>query len=111
MKTTAKDFKLFKDEVERLLKVYGLMGWEYSIIHKKIDDITVSQTQADFPTRTVVFTLNTNKLQGTETLLDSALHEVLELLLWRLEEMSCKSVSTREEVHSIIQTLINVRRL
>jgi hypothetical protein len=114
MKTSKANFNTFKKELDKLLKIYGLVGWEVVVIHEYIDDATVTQTQADFPSRSVVFTFNTFCLSKPSVgdLRDSAHHEVLELLLWKLGALVPieKAVQEREEVHAVVQTLINVAR-
>ena len=113
MKTTKSDFSVFKKEVVRLLGVYGLTDWEFTVIHKYIDNSTVSQTAAHFESRMVIFTLNTviDFNSDITFIKNSAHHEVLELLLWRLESWTCASRKTmaREEVHAIIQAIINAK--
>ena len=114
MKTTKKQFAIFKSEIKKLVKIYGLTSWEVICVYEKIDERSIATTAADPDPRIVVFTLNTefmgDKITDKEVK-DIALHEVFELLLNRLEDMVCTSrqKEAREEVHAIIQTLINVK--
>ena len=115
MKTTTEQFRFYKSEVKRFLKMWGLVGWDAAIIHKKVDKFTVTQMEKHRESRSAVFTYNKTVVDDyTENnVSDSALHEVLELLLDKLESMVCeaKKDEAREEVHAIIQTIINVRKL
>jgi hypothetical protein len=114
MKVTKKTFKLFKKEVKRLFKVWGLMSYELYVEHEDIDESIMAHTQVDLTARQAVITLS-KKSDGCipiEKLNDYALHETLETLFWRLESFAGKAYKddAREEVHAIIQTIINVVR-
>jgi hypothetical protein len=114
METTKRQYKLFTAAIKRLLIKYGLTSWEVAFEHEYIDQRTISTTVPELSSRIVVFTLNTKFLSPDLTdkeLRETAKHEVLELLFHKLEDMVCKSKAeeAREEVHAIIQTLLNVR--
>ena len=113
MKTNKKHFKLFTEEIKRLLKLYGLQSWEVLYCHEFVDMRTIATTSPELASHIVVFTLNTKFVSPDLTDIElraTALHEVLELLFTKLESLccSCKKDESREEVHTIIQTLINV---
>ena len=115
MKTTKKQFTLFKREVKSNIKLYGLVDWDVVIVHEQAGTRTISTTVPELESRIVVFTLNTNIASEPitdEELKEIAVHEVLELLFTKLEDMVCKSAKTaaREEVHALIQTFININR-
>ena len=114
-KTTKKQFNMFRREIKNLLKLYGLMDWEVIYCHEQIDGRAIATTAPELESRIVVFTLNMRYISDDPPMSDIelkaiALHEVLELLFTKLEDMVCKSniTAAREEVHAIIQTLINV---
>ena len=115
MKTTTEQFRFYKSEVKRFLKMWGLVGWDAAIVHEKVDKFTVTNMDAHRESRSVVFKFNTKVVDDYEEndVSDSAFHEVLELLFDKLEGMVCESKKdeAREEVHAIIQTIINVRKL
>ena len=112
MITTVKHFKMFKATLRKLIKLWGLSSWEVVYDHEYVDKRTIATTAPELASRIVVFTLNTD-FAGEQTdkeLKETALHEVLELLMTKLESMVCTSRKdeAREEVHAIIQTIINV---
>ena len=114
METTKRHFKLFKGEIKKLLRIYGLISWEVIYEHDSIDQRTIATTAPELTSRIVVFTLNT-RFEGEITdkeLKETAFHEVLELLFTPIEDMvcTCKKDEAREEVHKIIQTMINVNK-
>ena len=115
MKTKSKHFEIYKKEIFRLQKEYGLMGWEGHVIHREIPNDTVSQIHINRTARNFVVELNIDyddvEPVTVTGLKNSAKHEMLELLFSNLEDMVCESKKeqAREEVHAIIQTLINIK--
>ena len=114
MKTTKKHFGIFKKEVQRLIEVYGLVSYEVYIDHDVRNDTTLADTIVDLEARNIIITLNTDWADKitTPTLKDTALHEIFEVLFWRIESFAGKAYKedARAEVHSLIQTFINVQR-
>ena len=114
MDVTKKKFIIFKEEMERLQVVWGLVSFSYLIDHSDLDSGTHAQTSVNQQARDVVVELNkeVNSISGDRDIKETALHETLEILLDKLESMVCESRSdeAREEVHGIIQTIINVLR-
>ena len=55
MKTTVEQFEMFKAEVRRLLKLYGLVCWDAVFEHKLIDNTTDSQIQEFHESKSVIF--------------------------------------------------------
>ena len=116
MKTTKKQFTLFKREIKSNIKLYGLMDWDVIIEHVQAGARSIATTVPELESRIVVFSLNTNILMDSaltdKDIKEVALHEVLELRFTKLEDMVCKSMKTaaREEVHALIQTFININR-
>jgi hypothetical protein len=115
VKTTKEHFEFYKSEVKKNLKLWGLVGWDAIIIHKKIDEYTITQMENHREARAVIFTFNTDihKSYGDDYPTSvSALHEVLELFFDKIENMVCASLKeeAREEVHKLIQTIINVNK-
>jgi len=111
MKTTLKHFKIFKDELKYWMARLGLVGWEKHIEHKGIDEDTLANTGCNQTAKQFVITLNTewpDKPKDTE-LMSVACHESLEVLFDKLESFARpdKAEEAREEVHAIIQTLLN----
>jgi hypothetical protein len=115
VKTTKEHFEFYKSEVKKNLKLWGIIGWDAIIIHKKIEKHTITQMENHREARAVVFTFNTDIVDDYEdnyAIPDSALHEVLELFFDKIENMVCasKKEESREEIHKLIQTIINVNK-
>ena len=111
MKTTKKQFEIFKKEVEGLLIEYGLLSWEKNIEHTKLNDDTIAGTATNIEARNFTIMLNTEppyKLSSKD-LKHSAHHEVLEVFFCKIEDMVCEANinRAREEIHAMTQTLIN----
>ncbi len=92
MKTSKKDFLLFKKECQRWIEKLGLSEWECHYYHKKIDKGVGADTCVDVEASKVVFRLNAetgypreeSEFQGT--IEQTAKHEVMHLLLGPLSE-------------------------
>ena len=115
MKTSKAQFKIFEKETRKLLKLHGLVGYEKYIEHKDIDNTTISTAIVDLVACYLIITLNkdTPYKLSTEMVEDSAYHEVLEVFFWKLESLIPEHFKEegRAEIHKIIQTLINIRRV
>lgn len=117
MKTTAKQFNIFKAESRKWIDIFGLKGWRVDFFHRHLDDDRRGQIFVDIPGRCASIVLGMDWDENDKPL-DSnvrrtAFHEVCELLLWRLADMAHTKIFTnrdsiREETHSIIRTLENV---
>jgi len=113
MKTTPKHFIFFEKSVRKLVKLFGLVSYEVYIDHDKIEGSTFAQTHADLENRQAIITLNTdsNDLEkiSKRKIYNAAFHEVMEVLFWKLESYVSPHLKkeAREEVHAIIQTIIN----
>jgi len=113
MKTTKEQFKTFKKEVEKQIKRWGMVDYELYIDHAETQkDDSMADTGVAIIPRQAIITLNKNsdiKLSN-EKLKEFAKHEVLEMRFWKLESWIKKAYEeeAREEIHSIIQTIINL---
>lgn len=115
MKTTKKDFELFKKEAERWIKEFGLIGWEIDILHEKLDGDSIALTKFDTKNRWAIIRLGTDWGEGKVTkfeVLKCAFHEVCEVLCAKLRIMGnskyIDEAEVDEGVHILIRTLENV---
>ena len=113
-KTTAKHFEIYKKECEKWIDVFGLKGWEPYFEHDIKDENALAQMFADIEGRTCTFFLAPDwggNPVTNEELDKTAFHEVLELLLARLNFLAnSRSVNQSEiveEIHHIIRTFEN----
>ena len=116
MKTTKKHFEIFKKEVEKWIKNFGLFDWEIQVEHGNISNNDNSaECQYNIMAKNAVLRLNTNFTE-TQPFTDkdvraAAFHEVAELLLCRLGFLAENRYITYNEIeierHSIIARLLN----
>ena len=113
METSKEDFNEFVTMVKFFIQKYGLISWESVPIHRKLEDDTIAQLITDTVERIASFSLNTewSDTESYSTMEEVALHEVYELLLWKLRVLVPDHLAEQatEEAHKIIQTLMNAR--
>lgn len=112
-RTTEKDFKLFKKECERWLRLFGLSSWGVSFVHMT-EEGNLAECASHFSARHAV--LGLGKVWPTPATHDEivrcAVHEVLELLLAPIqylgESREWKSAEFDKERHAVIRRLEKV---
>ncbi len=114
-KTTAKDFKIFKEECQKWLDEFGLKGWESDFKHDKKADEWLAQLSTNTLGRTCTFTLagawgpiENNQYEVKKC----GFHEVMELFIQRIRYLALSREVRQDEIieecHHIIRTLENV---
>ena len=116
MKTTQKQFEIFKQECEKWIERFGLYGWRFYYQHE--DCINNCLAYCIYPNdiQDRVFTIGlTVNLKCSYSLADikrAAFHEVMEAFLHRFEFLANarfpNSDDIPEEKHNIIRVLENV---
>ena len=116
--TTPEQFDLFCSECNKWIDEYGLYDWEILFAHTELDNHVQASIEWDYSARLVTFSLNTDvSIEETtdDSIIKSAHHEVLELLLVDLEVM-CSAYNRNEQEklqfitstrHSVIHRLMN----
>ncbi|MDY6857232.1 MAG: hypothetical protein SWO11_21525 [Thermodesulfobacteriota bacterium] len=118
MKTTKKDFEIFKEECEKWIEKFGLKDWEVKYSHKFLDNKRAAEIVYNIAGRlaTITFPASIDKADKTEDYIRSAaFEEICHLLLAPTYNMMDKRYGlTEEEVnmeeHRIIRILENVLR-
>lgn len=89
MKTTKKDFELFKSECLRLAKEWGLGDYEYAFFHTRITDGRAAETKRDLEASSMTIWLTTDS-GGSEKfdVLETAKHEMLHVVLAEMGELA-----------------------
>jgi len=114
MKTTAKHFKLYTKTCSYWLNRFGLLDWDIDFYHVDEDDGCISSCV--FNAQAGHAFLRLNKDWGAIDFTDrdierTALHEVLELLLARYQNLATNRYTTEDAIdthrHMVVQTLIN----
>ena len=108
MKTTQKDFELFKKECKKFEKKFGLDEWHIDYYWEKFEpNNAVAKTQMDLLAKSASVTLNKeigDKLQFN--LLQVAKHEMIHCLLGELSELAWSRFVTRDEITSREEGLV-----
>ena len=114
-KTTAKDFKLFKEECQKWIDFFGLKGWEVYFEHNKDEDIYIARLRPDVENKTCTIVLAVdwgNSPLDKRELKKTAFHEVVELFLSRFRYLALRrdirETEIIEENHHIVRTLENI---
>ena len=115
-KTSKEDFKLFKQECKKWMKIFGLTDWEPYFLHlsKKGSD-ALAGCSFNVVSRGATFHLNKNwadDVVSDKEIKITAFHEVTELLLGPLNYLSRERYvavdQIEEATHAIIRRLENV---
>jgi hypothetical protein len=114
-KTNEKQFKIYKKEVKKWIKIFGLYGWTIKYIHDQpILGDGLAGVLPDLDARTVVFILNEDWVipPKKKDIKLVAFHEVMELLLFRLNTLAKarymqSEYDIDEEIHNIIKIFEN----
>jgi len=119
MKTTKKQFDIFKKECERWINEFGLFGSRFYFQHEDYgdgDENTQAYCIMPDEHQDRIFTVGLPKKLNGETSIDeikeNAFHEVMESFLYRIKNIArCRYVQREEiddEIHNIIMTLEKV---
>jgi len=115
MKTTHKQFEMFKKECQKWINRFGIFGWRFYYVHENYDDDVPKIAYVFWPREIEdrVFTIGLSA-ELTSDITDndirrSAFHEVMEALLYRIQFLA-KARTTfdsdiNEEIHHLIRTL------
>ena len=87
MKITKSDFKVFKKEFKRLVKIFGLTDWTVYFKHDTFNK-NIAEILADAQSRVVTIRLNTNVGKEWKGPKETAMHEVGHLLTTDLSNMA-----------------------
>jgi hypothetical protein len=114
MKTTKKDFELFKSETERLMKEWELNNWHPAWEHKKLADAN-AKTEADGSCYNVTFCLSADidfdkfifrQIKKEDFIKRLAKHEVIHLLLGRVMHCAEARFCTDSEMNEAEEELM-----
>jgi len=116
MKTTKKDFKIFRRECKKWIKRFGLTGWEFNFIHqdkKGAKAYCLPPIRIEDRNFTLGLSVNYDHVNFTvKDIKKSAFHETCEALLHRFHYLAdaryCTGEDLREEKHNIIRILESV---
>jgi len=109
MKISKKQFNVFKKEVLRLIKLYGLSGWEVAFHQENLTD-AYGEIATDARTRCVCFffpTIIDDKLMNRFNPLQTAQHEVFHLLLAPLSDLAEQRYIVYEQIYTVEEDIVN----
>ena len=112
MKLSQEHFKLFRDECEKYLDLFGLKSWRVFYELKRLKD-SFGNAQWKYAGRVATITLATDFPKPFDSLEEqikqTALHECLEILLAPISSMAgdrhFDQIDFEKEIHSVIRTL------
>ena len=115
VKTTKKDFKVFKKECRKWIKHFGLTEWLINFKHEKLLNDDEAQCHSHYTAKWVYLNLS-NELQdydkSKEYIKTCALEEVLHLIIAPFSVLAGQRFSREKELlkaeHEIIMRLIHV---
>lgn len=111
MKTTKKDFELFKKEFWKWFNYFGLKNWVVTFNHSGIDAIAFCTPDIENRAALIELSKEVHDLDHTEERIRrAAFHEVCELLLADMRQMAYATFSyeiVNKTNHEIVRTLEN----
>jgi hypothetical protein len=114
MRTTKKDFQMFKKECEVWIERFGLLDWDVHFFHDDLPEGMYAGTSGWYKPKNAEISLNTNVSKdyySPKCIKETAFHEVCELLLMELRIIAQTRYIQEEDIdhacHGIIQRLLN----
>jgi hypothetical protein len=110
MKTTTKDFDLFRKTIFFWIKKFGLFSWEVVVEHDKIDLTNLAICRTDYSSRVITVILNKEWMDPitSKDLKAVAFEEVCHILIGKMEQfarLGGPEHLVEEESHRIIRVL------
>lgn len=112
MKTTKEDFELFKKECRKWINMLSLHDFTYEFKHERLED-NYAQVLGLYSGKSYLITLSTDFIDDMtitrkkEIIKESAFHESMECLLYRLRCQCADRKFDEEEVDSEIHGIIH----
>ncbi len=107
MKTSAKDFQLFKTECQKWVDRFSLNDWEIIYEHRNSNylDADASLT-TNLPSHVVVIRMATDMTEECiKSLADTAKHEIIHLLYSRLSSLATNRYATEDQIEDAEEEL------
>jgi len=114
--STKKHFEVFKKEVNKWVKAYGLLDWELNIEHIELaDEANSAECAYNIVGKSATIRLNKSFTDMStftmQEIKEAAAHEVFELLLCHFGHLAENRYTTAKEIeiarHGIIARLLN----
>lgn len=107
MKTSKKQFELFKDECEYWIGKFEMNEWLISIFHERLDDNAEGECRRNFRTKTINIVLNTHMDAIDEELIkETAKHECIHALIGRFSGLAQSRFVSVDELRESEEELI-----
>lgn len=111
MEITKEQFEIFKQEINDLIRLFGLYDWEVEIFHEKIDSIAEIQTNLVSRYAKIILAIEYKTELSTSEIKNTALHEILHLLIASFCDTDFDSTEAEnrneEQIHAFIQRMIH----
>lgn len=104
---------VFKKEVKRLLKLYGLSSWEVNVETCRLHDDTTALVAPIYKARYATIMIDADHEESEASVKKSAMHEVLHLLFsdmreaYREQEGAEDTERAASAEHGVIHALVN----
>lgn len=110
--TTQHHFELFRKTALHWIEYFGLKSWKVYFFHEAVDKESRAQVSVNVEWRSASIILNKEWDSSPKKyeIIQSAFHEICELLFWRLATMAYNRSNKddiNEETHVLIRTLEN----
>lgn len=104
--------EVFRKEVKRLLKLYGLSSWDVAIETCHRHEVAAALVAADYPARAASIMVDVDHEEDELQVRKSAMHEVLHLLFTDMreayrEQKEGEGARVESAEHGVINALIN----
>jgi hypothetical protein len=114
--TTQRHFKMFKQEAEKWIDIFGLKCWEVVYRHATLESL--ASCLCNYESHSVILTLgrdwsDTDFPLNDEEVRKCAFHEVMEIFTMGVRDAACERFNVSpdtvdERIHMMIRTLENV---
>lgn len=113
IKTTKKDFELFKRECQKWINIVGLKDWHIWYEHGKTAEDSIAEYSVGHSGRACViyFTLGVYEKLSNHDIKCAAFHEIIEIYMVEIRKMALTTYSydvVDEATHRIVRMLENV---
>ena len=113
VKTTKKDFEIFKKECQKWIEILGLKDWHFWFEHAETGENCIAQYEDEPIGRSCVtyFTTGLSEKLSIHDIKSAAFHEMIELYLNDLRKMAMEKFSYNEvdkATHRIVRMLEHV---
>lgn len=110
IKVTKAQFELFKKECKKWIDRFELNNWDVYFVNTALDDSTIARTKTNIDTYDATIALNLKWSEelplNREQLIKTAEHEILHVLIARLDCLAHSRYAKKDELDSANEELV-----